>query len=154
MAKTPTDPPDPPTEAAEPAAVESVDIGDVLTVPVSRVRMTGYKSNKLHEIEKEAKRHAGLVEKRTKNRKAKAVAKAKETPIQARKKLLTARLTKYHSKKQATNYRVEQIEAWARELEIILKTPKSWKHGRGGAKKQTLEAKLDRVLAMDKENDN
>ncbi len=122
---------------------------ELLGIPKSKVKIAGYKGKKgVTEamIEKEEKRHESLVQKRIVNRIAKKKVLAKEKPIDTRKKLLTARLTKYHAKKQATNYRIEQIKVWAEELEIIKTNPKGWTSGCVRAEKRSLDDKVAAAL--------
>ena len=135
-------------EEADAAAKAQAD-AELLSVPQSKVKLAGFKAKKgvtPEMIEKEEARHAGLIKKRTANRVAAARAKAKEKKVDARRKLLVARLTKIRNKRQATNYSQEQIKVWVEELEFINKTPKAWKPGCIKAKGVSLEDKVAAVL--------
>ena len=122
---------------------------EMLGITKSKVKTTAYKGKKgVTEamIVKEEARHAVLADKRLANRITKKKAEAKMKPIDLRRRLLTARLTKFHNKKQATNYRKEQIKAWAEELQIIKTNPKGWTPGCVRAEKRSLDDKVAAAL--------
>lgn len=121
-----------------------VDEAKTLNISKSRIRMAGVKPK---DREKEGKKHEKLAEKRTENRIAKKKAKDKQTPVQAREKLLEARLTKVRAEMQATNYTNETIASWIKELAFIKESPKAWKPGcMKGGKQPSLNDKIDAVM--------
>lgn len=121
-----------------------VDEATALNISKSRIRMAGVKPEKRAAA---AKKHEKLVEKRTENRIAKKKAKDKQTPVQARKALLEARLRKVQAGTQATNYTNETILSWVKELAYIKESPKTWKPGcMKGGKQPSLKDKVDAVM--------
>lgn len=121
-----------------------VDEAKTLNIPKSRIRMAGVKPK---DREKEAKKHEKLVEKRTENRIVKKKAKDKQTPVQARRALLEARLAKVRAGSQATNYTIETIQSWIKELAFIKESPKAWKPGcMKGGKQPSVNDKIDAVM--------
>jgi hypothetical protein len=126
-----------------------------LGVTQSKVNLAGFKDKSPDKVEKEAERHAKLVEKRTKNRIAKAKAKDKASPLDLRKGVLTSRLKAVKSRRRARTYSTANVKAWIEELNLINNTPKAWMkatksglvpYSPGNKKKRTAQDLLD---AMD-----
>ena len=97
-----------------------------LGIAESKIGMAGFKSKKPHEIEKEVKRHAELVKKRTINRIAKAKTKVKAGKMGERKLNLTGRLKAVRSRTRPNTYSEANLKAWIEELNMINNNPKGW----------------------------
>ena len=112
---------------------ENVVLTQTIPIPKSKVTITtGIVADPV-KLAREEEKQAELAKRRTKNRIAKI--KAKTLPrIKVRENLLRARLTKVRSGKSHT-YRKEQVKAWAKELRLIIDTPKAWAPGRIRANK-------------------
>lgn len=142
---TPTTNADQAKAAAEAKAkAETEAEAKTLGIPASKCKFGGVKPDKK---DKEIARHDKLAATRLAARVEKAKAKAKLSEVQQRRLLLEARLRKYRDRRQKTNYTIETVRSWMKELEFIKKSPKAWFKGcitKG--KEPSLDQKLDAVL--------
>ena len=117
-------------KAKEDKKVDKIDReAEQLGIKTSKVKTTGFRSKKgvtQTQIEKEEKRNADLIAKRTEKRIAKARAGAKMKPIDKRKALLVGRFRAVRARTRAHTYSDANLKAWIEELNLINNNPGQW----------------------------
>ena len=123
-----------------------------LGVSIPRVQMSGFKSTKPVEVEKEKARVEKEILSQTEAAIAKKKANAKKKPIDKRRELLEGRFKAVKTRQRAHTYSNKNIEAWLEEYNMIKRNPKGWnkitQNGKlsftpGNKKKQTAKDILD-----------
>ena len=127
---------------------DNVTLEQTVTIPKSRIMMAGFKDkDNPIKMKAEEERQEKLAAARQKNRKKRIIENAKLTPIEVRKRQLTATLRR--CKKSATTYRPEMIRAWIKELKIIQNTPDEWGPNCVGVKKKKSGQELLEAMNLD-----